>query len=184
MPELRISKTTEAVVFVVLVAIAAGSRFVGAEANFAAVSAAALFAGFFFRNRLVALCVPLLAMLASDLVHGFYHPGLMVIVYAMLAMPVLLRTLLGSSPGVVRIASCAMFSSVAFFLVTNFGVWALGDGVAYAKDASGLLACYSAAIPFFRGTLIGDLVFSGLFFGVWAAVRMVAMRWRPMTATA
>lgn len=176
MSELRISKSIEAVVFVALVAIAAGSRFVGAEANFAAVSAAALFAGFFFKNRLVALCVPILAMLASDLVHGFYHPGLMVIVYAMLAMPVLMRSILGVNPGVARIAVSAMFSSVSFLLVTNFGVWAMGDGVAYAKDASGLLACYTAAMPFFRGSLAGDLVYSGVFFGVYALVRSMVSR--------
>lgn len=155
----------------------------GAEANFAAVSAAALFAGFFFKNRLLALCVPMLAMLASDLVHGFYHPGLMAIVYAMLAMPVLMRSVLGANPGVTRIAACAMFSSVSFFLVTNFGVWAMGDGVGYAKDVSGLLACYAAALPFFRGTFAGDLVYSGVFFGAYALAR-VAMTRRSVAVAA
>jgi hypothetical protein len=49
-------------------------------------------------------------------------------------------------------------SSVLFFLLTNFGVWVLG----YPKTWEGLVACYTAAIPFFRASLIGDFAFAGI----------------------
>ena len=35
----------------------------------------------------------------------------------------------------------------------------------YPKTSEGLLACYTAAIPFFWNTMAGDLVFTGLLFG-------------------
>jgi len=41
-------------------------------------------------------------------------------------------------------------------------VWVTGH---YPKTWDGLVACYVLAIPFFRLTLIGDLVFIGVFFG-------------------
>ena len=37
----------------------------------------------------------------------------------------------------------------------------------YTKSISGLAECYYLAIPFFRNTVLGDLVYSGIFFGVY-----------------
>jgi len=51
-----------------------------------------------------------------------------------------------------------------FFLVTNFAVWV----AFYPSTLTGLAACFTAAIPFFQYTLAGDMVYSGLFFGVYA----------------
>jgi hypothetical protein len=47
--------------------------------------------------------------------------------------------------------------------VTNFGVWALASW--YPKTWAGLVACYVAAIPFFRNTLLGDAVYTAALFG-------------------
>jgi uncharacterized protein DUF6580 len=49
---------------------------------------------------------------------------------------------------------------VAFFLISNFGVW-LGGGL-YPHTLSGLFDCYTLALPFFRGTLFGDWLFAGV----------------------
>jgi len=35
----------------------------------------------------------------------------------------------------------------------------------YPKSFNGLLQSYFYAIPFFRNTILGDLVYTGLFFG-------------------
>jgi hypothetical protein len=55
---------------------------------------------------------------------------------------------------------------VVFFLISNFGVWLSGGSlpgtVPYPHTLSGLADCYAAALPFFRGTLIGDWLFAGL----------------------
>jgi hypothetical protein len=59
----------------------------------------------------------------------------------------------------------ALASSVSFFLISNFAVWAAWPDM-YARSFSGLLACYTAAIPFFRGTVESDLFFSIAIFQV------------------
>jgi hypothetical protein len=54
-------------------------------------------------------------------------------------------------------------SSLAFFLVTNFAVWAFGS--MYAANAGGLVTCYVAALPFLKYTIVGDLVWAAALFG-------------------
>ena len=60
-------------------------------------------------------------------------------------------------------------TGVGFFLTSNFAVWAFGN-IAYAKNLSGLIECYTKAIPFFRNGMISDVVFSLVFFGIGALV--------------
>lgn len=54
--------------------------------------------------------------------------------------------------------AAAVLGSVAFFLTSNFGVWAGSDF--YTHDAAGLGTCFVAAIPFFGATLLGDVVWT------------------------
>jgi len=77
---------------VMLVAVGAAMRLYFRDIpNFAPVAGLALFAGFFFRDRWMAVAAPLGVMLATDLVLGGYQPLLMASVYGMLALPVCLR---------------------------------------------------------------------------------------------
>jgi hypothetical protein len=46
-------------------------------------------------------------------------------------------------------------ASLLFFLISNLGVWIYW----YAHTLQGLATCYLLAVPFYRNTLIGDLVF-------------------------
>jgi hypothetical protein len=66
-----------------------------------------------------------------------------------------------------------------FFVVTNFGVW-LGSGM-YAHSAAGFVACYTAAIPFFRNTVAGDLFYSALLFGGFALLQRLIPAVRERT---
>ena len=52
----------------------------------------------------------------------------------------------------------AFFGSLIFYLISNFGVWAL-DGL-YEKNLNGLIECYILAIPFFKNTFFSTLIFS------------------------
>ena len=171
-----------------LIGVGAGLRVLLRDLpNFAPVAALALFAGYYFRSLLPALCVPLGVMALSDLVLGGYDPRMMAVVYGMLALPVFLRSplrrYLGLTPGKAGAATaatagllgCSLASSVLFFLVTNFACW-LSMGL-YTLDASGLLHCYQQALPFFRHTLCGDLVFATVLFGGYALA--VTAGWSP-----
>ena len=56
-----------------------------------------------------------------------------------------------------------LVGSVLFFLITNAAAWLVLPE--YTKDVAGLINSYVAGLPFFRGTLTGDLLFTTVFFG-------------------
>jgi hypothetical protein len=137
--------------------------------NVTPVGAAALFAGARLPAR-VALAVPVGMLALSDLVLGMH--SLWWATWGACALGVLLGMRLRSRGGAWRVAGMSVASSVTFFVVTNFAVWA--EGLLYPRTISGLLDCFVAAIPFFRNSLLGDLLWTGILFGAWAlAVRPV-----------
>lgn len=151
-----------AAVFILLVAIAAASRLMPHAPNLAAVAAVAIFAGWFFRSRLLALAAPLAAMALSDAFVGGYQPGVMAAVYLSFAAPVFFRRIVGprqaASPHRILLGASvsALAASVLFFLTTNLAVFAFSGY--YAHTSAGLAECFAAALPFFRYTLLGDQV--------------------------
>src|SRR5215831_5257007 len=68
-----------------------------------------------------------------------------------------------------NVLGAGLGTGVGFFLTSNFAVWAFGN-IAYAKNLSGLILCYTKAIPFARNGIISDVVFSLVFFGIGALV--------------
>ena len=53
--------------------------------------------------------------------------------------------------------SGALIGAVIFFTITNFGVWTSGM---YGYTMTGLISCYTLAIPFFAYSVISTIVFS------------------------
>ncbi len=83
--------------------------------------------------------------------------------------------LLRPSPSVSRAVAIGFGTSIIFFLVSNFVSW-LHQALPYGYSGEGLWNCYIAAIPFYRGTLLGDVGFSAVFFGTHAALSAVYHR--------
>lgn len=164
---------------VVLVLLAVASRLLPHPPNFAPIAAIGLFAGAAFDRR-AAWLVPFAALLLSDAVIGFYHPTSMFWNYAGFASCLLLGSaLLGARRTFPRFAGATLASSLAFFTLSNFGMWASGY---YPRTAAGLAACYTAALPFFRNTLVSDVFYSTVLFGGWALLRAAFKR--PAAETA
>jgi hypothetical protein len=69
---------------------------------------------------------------------------------------------LASSVNNKSLLGATLFSALSFFLITNFGAWWVDP--LYSKDFTGLLNSYIAGIPFFRGTLVGNVLFGFIFF--------------------
>jgi len=124
--------------------------------NFAPVGALALWSGFYLPKR-VGVIFPLVAMLASDAFIGFYDVRIMLAVYASFALMAFLGPLV------------AVLGSTVFYLATNFAVWA--NASLYPQTAEGLLLCYTLALPFFRNTLLSDLMYGASFFAVYELAR-------------
>ena len=149
---------------------AAALRLVPHPPNFTPIGAMALFSGAYLGRRWLAFVAPLAALLLSDLVLGFYD-GMWVQYFAGVLI-VLIAWGAFRRVSLLRVVGTALASSVAFFLVTNLGTWALSG--MYPLTASGLAACYVAALPFFQNTVAGDLFYSALLFGGFALLeRMV-----------
>jgi hypothetical protein len=68
-----------------------------------------------------------------------------------------------------RIGAAALSASLIFFFTSNFLSW-MGQALPYGYSFAGLLDSYRAGIPFYRGTLAGDLVFSAGLFAAHAAL--------------
>ena len=150
------------VVFAIIV-LAAIFRFLPTPPNFAPVAAMAMFGGAYFADKRLALLIPIAIMLISDIFLGF-HSTLMA-VYLSFAAMVGIGILVSRNKNFFSITAGAITGSILFFITTNFAVWALGSGMFYPLTLEGLMMSYTAAIPFFHNTLIGDLVFTGVFFG-------------------
>ncbi len=159
-----------AAVFTGLVGVAVTVRLVSETPNFNAITAAALFAGFYFRSRLTALAVPLVTMVVSDYFLGGYSKPMMLAVYASLCVPIAWRAVLQRGLNLLTVGGGAVCSSLAAFALSNFAVWYAW----YPQTWEGLTRCYVNAVPFLANAMTSDLLFSAGFFGLYA----IAMQFR------
>ena len=154
-----------------IIVAAAAARLIPHPPNFTPVGAMALFAGATLADRRWAMLTPLAALFLSDLVLGS-HSTLLFVYGAIVLITLLGRTLLNHRRSPLRIGGASLAASLLFFMVTNFGSWISYDW--YPATLGGLLACYTAAIPFFGNTVSGDLLYSAALFGGLALVKRIA----------
>jgi hypothetical protein len=152
---------TRFIVLAGMILATAASRLIPHPPNFTPIAALALFGGASFVDNRAAFIVPLAGLFLSDLVLGFY--AISPVVYGSFALIVCVGFWVRRRQTVWRIAGAAVATAVVFFILTNLGVWALST--LYPKTLTGLAECYVVAIPFFRNTLLSDLLYSGLLFG-------------------
>lgn len=149
---------------IILIAIGAVLRLLPHIPNFAPIGAIALFSGTYLPKKL-ALIVPLLAMVVSDIFIGYYAWPLMVSVYSSFLLSILLGTWLKKNKKWKNVLGASLLSSFLFFIITNLAVFLFTP--LYPKTLSGLAFCYYMALPFFRNTIAGDLFFTFAFFGIY-----------------
>lgn len=150
--------------------------------NISPVPAMCLLGGAYVSARWAGLGVGLVAYLISDLLIGWVsgHPAFsfyktLPFVYAGFVLHGVIGTSLHGpaargSISPFRIGATAIGAELAFFLLTNFGEWLIGD-MNYAKTPAGLLSCYVAALPFLYRSLYGTLIYSAIFFELAAVLQ-------------
>lgn len=151
----------------IMVLAAAFTRLIPHPPNFTAIGAVALFGGAYFTEKKFAFIVTIIAMLLTDLIIGF-HNG-MLSVYLSFVIIVGVGIVLSRNIKFKNVVAASLFSSILFFILTNFQMWVLSP--LYAKNIGGLGACYIAAIPFFHYTVLSDLFFVGILFGSFAVLQ-------------
>ncbi len=163
------------VILAVLIALGVAGRLLPHPPNFTPMAAIALFAGFIFIKRYMAVVAVISTMLLCDyfafgsLSASWFGSKSMFVVYLALLFPIVFKNFLQKKIGVLRIFGAALVSSSVFFLATNFAVWAFSP--MYEKTLEGLVLCYTMAIPFFQNTVAGDLIWSGVIFGTYLVLR-------------
>lgn len=142
-----------------IIIIAAIMRLLPHPPNFAPIGALALFSGAHMgkKSRFI---LPISAMIISDIFLRF--DSTTPFVYASFMLIILLGSWLKNKTTVSRLFATSILSSLLFFFITNFGVWAATD--MYTKNLSGLVQSFAMGVPFFRNTCLSDLVFSFSFF--------------------
>ena len=141
---------------ITIILILAFSRLLPHAPNFTPIIATALMSGFLLKNKNLSLVVVLMAMFISDLTIGFYSSYFFV--YFSLILIILVFSSFIKKINFKNLLVLSILSSLLFFIVTNFGVWAMGN--MYEKNFSGLVLCYIFAIPFFTNTLLSTIFFS------------------------
>lgn len=143
--------------------------------NLVPIGALSLFVGSRLRS-FHAYLIPLVAMIISDLLlikpmaeQGFQSINTSTpIIYLSFLLYVLIGRLIPPrSMSPLALAGGALAGSLQFFLLSNFASFL----AFYSLDWAGLVECYTLAIPYYRGTLTSDIIFTGLFFALHAALR-------------
>lgn len=149
-------------------------RFLPHPWQFTPVAAALLFFG--ARGSRRQIWVPLVLMAISDLllnrfVYAYPFGWDQLPIWAWYAAILWLGTGLGKTSKPLPIIGAALGSSISFFLISNFMVWAAGT--MYPRNWAGLMTCFDAAVPFFRHTIEGDLLFTSAMFATPAVLRVL-----------
>ena len=169
----------------IMVFLAAISRLLPHPDNFTPLTGMALFGAAYFSKKQWALIIPIVAMFLSDLfLNNFIYANLYpeaytgfvwignLWVYASFILIALIGMKWLQKVKPLPLLGVSLVSSLLFFLLTNFGAWMSAWGLtAYPRSLAGLLECYTAGIPFFRSTLLGDLFYVGVLFGAYEFIK-------------
>ena len=138
------------------------ARLIPHPPNFTPIIAVAIMSGYFFRNIYLSFAILLISMLLADAFIGFYNN--MLFVYLSLFLIAFVFFKISKKINFKNLFIYGFVGSVIFFIISNFGVWALGSpgvyDIAYEKNLNGLVECYILAIPFFGNTFLSTLIFA------------------------
>ncbi len=154
------STLTNFIIISLLVLFGVMARFLPHPPNFVPLTAIALFASVKLKTKYSYL-LPLGIIIISDLFIGL-HDVIPFTWGSYLAIGIIGKLLAEKGKPAV-IFGTTILASLLFFIITNLGVWLVGSW--YPHTLAGLINCYTLAVPFFRNTLMGDLFYTGVFFG-------------------
>ncbi len=164
--------------FILLVVIASLYRIMpGRPFGFAPQIAMAIFGGAIIKEKRLAFLLPLLSMFVSDALYellfvngvgsipGFYDGQ--VTNYVLFGSLTVFGFFIKNF-NVKSIALASITAPTAYFLISNFLVWASSSplaGLGRPKTFSGLIMCYSDGLPFYPWSVASTFIFGAVLFG-------------------
>lgn len=192
--QMKVSKQL-IVSFILLVIIASLYRVMpNRPFGFAPQLAMAIFGGAVIKDKKLAFLLPLLSMFISDALYeilyrngvgnirGFYEGQVLnyILFASMTVFGFLVKKL-----NVARIILASVAAPTAYFLLSNFFVWASSSpdaGWARPKTFNGLLLCYNDGLPFYPWSVAATLIFSAILFGSFYLVTRNSLAVRKQVA--
>ena len=154
MKKINTDKKNKIVIFLATILILSQFRLIDHPWNFTPILAFGILSGYYLKNVAYGYSLIILSMFLGDLFIGFHN--LIFFTYFGLLFSVIIGKYI-KQLNFVPILSSSIGSAVLFFIISNFGVWLLSG--TYTINFQGLINCYIAAIPFFRGTLLSTIIF-------------------------
>jgi hypothetical protein len=148
-------------------------------ANFSAVGAITLFSGAYFKDQIKSLGIPLVTLLATDLIlsltiykeysNGFLYDG-WYWTYLAFAMMVLASRLIVKKINFASFLGGTIAMVLIHWVVTDIPVW-YGSKI-YPQNLFGFWQVLVLAIPFELRFLYGTLIYGALMFGAYEFIRI------------
>ena len=175
---MKLNRSNLLILFILILACALYRVWDSRPMGFAPQIAMALFAGSVSKDKRFAFLFPILSLFISDLIYQIlYLQGLSSIKgfysgqwqnYLLIASITIIGFFINKNKiGQIFIGSLA--GAVYFFLISNFMVWVGGgwdiNNQPYPRSFSGLMLCYTEALPFFKWSVLSTFIFNGIFFG-------------------
>lgn len=146
---------------VIFISIVILSRLIPHTPNFSPLVAVALFSGVYW-NKKYGFLLPLAMYIISDFIIGLHNTVLFT--WSSIIIIYVLGVYLRKHKSITTTVAYTFVSAVVFFIISNFGVWLMGW---YPRTLTGLAECFYLALPFFRMSLLADLVYVGAMFGAY-----------------
>jgi len=160
----------DALWFIVIFVLGLSFRLLPHPSNISPLAGLLFLASREIRSNLVLLILPLFVGFIGDLFLKTDASAFFVTAGFVLSA-FLGRVLLQSSFSFLRLGAASLLSSLSFFVLSNFGVWFAG--YLYSRDLSGLVQCFTLALPFFERSMLSDLVCSFGIFGLLVWVKRI-----------
>jgi len=154
----------------ILILLACFSRVITHPANFTAINAIGIFGGKYL-NKKSAIFSIIFIMLFTDILIGFYNLKIMLAVYISLIVSTLLGQYLKKHFNFKNLVFAIFTSSTIFFALTNLAVFFFSG--MYILNVSGLIRCFTLALPFYRNMLLGDIVYTTVVFGLYEIYKIL-----------
>ena len=166
-----------------LILFASFTRIIPHMPNFTPIGAMALFGGAYLKNKNHAFLIPIISLWISDIIINnfilsyyndftWFYPGFLW-QYGSFFIMILIGFFFLKKISFKNVFITSLCSSLLFFVITNFGVWISGS--MYPLSLDGLLICFLAALPFYKGTLLGFIFYSSFLFGVYESLKKLKL---------
>lgn len=188
---LQKTNTRNAVLMLMIIA-ATAMRFVSYKfpvlSNFSAIGAIAIFGGVYFTDKWKAYVVVLLTMICSDAIVNYLSASKLswtgdtfwnCICFALVIFIGSLIKKINWANGLV-----ILFAPVLIHWLIMDMPWINDAGGLFPKTINGYLAALSAAVPFEKNMLLGDILFGALLFGSFELAKRRYTALRPQRALA